>query len=226
MTRSCTEGAPPCSPPPRVPANPSTSSMNITEGADVLARENTARTAFSESPTHFENSSDPLMEMKLRPDALATARASIVLLHPGGPYSRIPLGGEAPTRFIASGCFSAHSTASFKRSFTSSRPPTSSQATFGTSMATSRNALGRTFTRACSKSSIITRSSRDDMSMSPIARATPSTSSLTPDDRLDVFSITRVSARIAAFWHSDAMSAPTNPCARRARSTMYSSVKS
>ena len=60
--------------------------MKITDGADVRAqRANTARTAFSESPTHLENNSDPLMEMKLRPDALATARANMVLLQPGGP---------------------------------------------------------------------------------------------------------------------------------------------
>mmetsp|Transcript_3027 Transcript_3027/g.10932 ORF Transcript_3027/g.10932 Transcript_3027/m.10932 type:complete len:237 (-) Transcript_3027:2193-2903(-) len=85
MTRSCTEGAPPSPPPPRVPAKPSTSSMNITAGDDARARENTERTAFSESPTYLENNSEPLIEIKLRPDALATARASMVLLHPGGP---------------------------------------------------------------------------------------------------------------------------------------------
>ena len=62
---------------------------------------------------------------------------------PGGPYRRMPLGGLAPTRDIASGCLSDHSTASFRRCFTSPRPPTSSHATLGTSTATSRSALGR-----------------------------------------------------------------------------------
>ena len=51
---SCTL-TPPSPPPPsdRVCTKPSISSMNMTDGADVFARLNRVRTAFSESPTHL-----------------------------------------------------------------------------------------------------------------------------------------------------------------------------
>ncbi len=53
---------------------------------------NNETTAFSLSPTYMENSSEPFTARKFSPDSLATARASSVLLQPGGPYNSTPLG--------------------------------------------------------------------------------------------------------------------------------------
>ena len=58
-------------------------------------------TAFSDSPTHLLNSSGPFTAKKLSPLSVANARATRVLLHPGGPYIRIPLGGLIPSRLNA-----------------------------------------------------------------------------------------------------------------------------
>ena len=57
--------------------------------------ENRATMAFSLAPTYLEKSSGPLTARKLRPDSLATARASSVLLQPGGPNSSTPRGACA-----------------------------------------------------------------------------------------------------------------------------------
>ena len=46
---------------------------------------NISQTAFSVSPTYFENSSGPLIEIKLSFDSVARALAQRVLEHPGGP---------------------------------------------------------------------------------------------------------------------------------------------
>eukprot|EP00982_Pelagococcus_subviridis_P006643 30233-Pelagococcus_subviridis.AAC.9 len=67
----------------------------------------------------------------------------------------MPFGGTAPMRAIASGNFSLHSTASLMRCLTSSKPPTSSHPTFGTSICTSRIADGRIFVRASRKSASV-----------------------------------------------------------------------
>lgn len=53
---------------------------------------------FSLSPTYLLISSPPLMLTKLRRASAATALASRVLLHPGGPYSSTPRGAMAPSR--------------------------------------------------------------------------------------------------------------------------------
>mmetsp|Transcript_1223 Transcript_1223/g.4651 ORF Transcript_1223/g.4651 Transcript_1223/m.4651 type:complete len:215 (+) Transcript_1223:172-816(+) len=101
-TRSFAVGPPRCPPFPRAPTSPSSSSRNITEGAACFALVNSARTAFSLSPTYLLCSSGPFTVTKLRPLALATARASMVLEHPGGPYSSVPFGGTAPILRMAS----------------------------------------------------------------------------------------------------------------------------
>ena len=65
-------------------------------GAACRALRKTSRTARSDSPTYFESSSGPLTEMKLTPLSVASALASSVLPQPGGPVSRMPLGGATP----------------------------------------------------------------------------------------------------------------------------------
>ena len=45
----------------------------MTQGAACLAFLNTSRTPFSDSPTHFDNSSGPFMLIKLDSDVEATA---------------------------------------------------------------------------------------------------------------------------------------------------------
>jgi len=74
------------------------------------AFQNMSQTAFSVSPTYFENSSGPFIEMKLSFDSVANALAHKVLEHPGGPCNRMPLGGFTPSRLNVSGCFNGHST--------------------------------------------------------------------------------------------------------------------
>jgi len=71
--------------PPLVEAIESISSKNITVGAVCLAFLNTSRTPFSDSPTHLDSNSGPLIAMKLDALSLATALASNVLPVPGGP---------------------------------------------------------------------------------------------------------------------------------------------
>src|SRR5207245_1241968 len=118
-------------------------------GMDLEDRE--ARILFSDSPTHFDMTSGPLIEMKFASDSVATAFARRVFPDPGGPYSRMPRGGRMPMRLNASGSFSGISTASRSFILTSSRPPTSDQFTRGTSTRTSRMALGSTSFRAILK---------------------------------------------------------------------------
>mmetsp|Transcript_42738 Transcript_42738/g.108106 ORF Transcript_42738/g.108106 Transcript_42738/m.108106 type:complete len:250 (-) Transcript_42738:1014-1763(-) len=157
-TRSSTLGAPPPAAPPscRGAASPSISSKKTMAGAAARARWNSAATAFSLSPTHLEYSSGPLMARKLRPASQAQARASSVLLQPGGPYKSTPAGGVAPSRRSASPCWNGHSTASFRLCLTPSCPPMSPHRTRGTSSATSRMALGVMCVCASSKSAAVT----------------------------------------------------------------------
>lgn len=61
----------------------------------------TCLTALSDSPTHLLNSSGPFTAKKLSPLSVASALATRVLLQPGGPYIRIPLGGRIPSRWNA-----------------------------------------------------------------------------------------------------------------------------
>lgn len=58
-TRSCTLLPLPLEEEPLSPPNASISSINMMDGATCLAFRNTSLTAFSDSPTHFENNSGP-----------------------------------------------------------------------------------------------------------------------------------------------------------------------
>ncbi len=137
-------------------AKASISSMKITAGAAIRAFLNISLTIFSDSPTHLENISGPLTAMKLAPDSVATALARRVFPVPGGPNSRMPLGGRRPNFLNLSGYLRGHSTASRSSCLTFSRPPTSSQRTRGTSMWISLNADGIISLSAFMKSAIVT----------------------------------------------------------------------
>lgn len=49
--------------------------------------------------------SGPLTAIKFEPASVASALAINVLLQPGGPYNKMPLGGRMPMRSNASGCY-------------------------------------------------------------------------------------------------------------------------
>src|SRR5579884_914568 len=99
---------------------------------------------FSDSPTHFESSSGPLIEIKLASHWLAIARAINVLPDPGGPDSSTPRGGSTLAWLYISGKRKGHSTPSVNNVFTFSRPPMSSQDVSLTSTYTSRVVDGST----------------------------------------------------------------------------------
>lgn len=93
--------------------------------------------------------------MKLIPDSVANALAVNVLLHPGGPYNRIPLGGATPNLVNVSGCVRGHSTHSLSFCLTTACPPISDHRTFGVSMKTSRMAEGRMVGSAVCRSAVV-----------------------------------------------------------------------
>ncbi len=72
-------------PEPLVGAMASISSKKMIVGELCRALRNVSRIAFSDSPTHLDSTSGPLMLMKLASDSLATALAISVLPVPGGP---------------------------------------------------------------------------------------------------------------------------------------------
>ena len=72
-------------PKPRLGVRESISSRKTTAGAAIRAFLKTSLMAFSDSPTHLEKTSGPLMEIKLASLSVATARASKVFPQPGGP---------------------------------------------------------------------------------------------------------------------------------------------
>ncbi len=97
--------SPPAPPPsPLFPAMESISSRKMILGAEFRAFLNISFNAFSLSPTYLENNSGPFTARKLREEEEAKAFAIRVLLQPGGPYKRMPLGGLIPRRRKASGC--------------------------------------------------------------------------------------------------------------------------
>jgi hypothetical protein len=61
-------------------------------GELALALLNTDLTLFSLSPTYLFNNSGPLTLMKFALESFATALASKVFPHPGGPYNNTPAG--------------------------------------------------------------------------------------------------------------------------------------
>src|SRR6266699_3645151 len=93
---TCSDAVPSSEPIPLGgPTNMSTS-KKIMDGAALRPFLKTSRMPFSDSPTHLLKSSGPLIEMKLASLSVATALASIVLPHPGGPKSKMPFGGLIP----------------------------------------------------------------------------------------------------------------------------------
>lgn len=73
------------------------------DGEACLAFLNISRIFFSDSPTYLLKISGPLTAKKFKPLSDAKALANRVLLHPGGPKSRIPLGGLIPSFLNLSG---------------------------------------------------------------------------------------------------------------------------
>uniref|UniRef100_A0A2P2LBI8 Calmodulin-interacting protein 111 isoform X1 n=1 Tax=Rhizophora mucronata TaxID=61149 RepID=A0A2P2LBI8_RHIMU len=76
----------------------------MTDGAFALAFAKRDLTAFSDSPTHLLKSSGPFTARKFSLASEATARAMRVLLQPGGPNIKTPVGGRIPIRLNASWC--------------------------------------------------------------------------------------------------------------------------
>src|SRR5436853_346535 len=112
------------------------------QGAAVFALRNVSRTVRSDSPTHLLRNSGPRTEMKFASASVATAFARSVLPVPGGPYNMMPRGGRASKWANSLFIFNGHSIDSRISCFASSRPPMSSQWTFGLSMRTSRSVEG------------------------------------------------------------------------------------
>lgn len=113
-TRSCTLS--PLDPPFPIfllPTIASVSSRNIIAGADALAFWNVVRTTFSESPTKGEYNCAPLIDKNATLVEEAITFTKVVLLQPGGPYSKMPLGGFNPSFLNESLYNSGHSTACF-----------------------------------------------------------------------------------------------------------------
>lgn len=78
-------------------------------GAAMRARLNASLSAASPSPTYMLYSCAQERDMKVAPEAVAAARASVVLLQPGGPCSSTPRGGERPSLWNASAARTATS---------------------------------------------------------------------------------------------------------------------
>ena len=84
--------------------------MKMMAGAFFSASSNALRRLDSLSPASLDMISGPLMRKKKAPVSLATARAMSVLPLPGGPYSRMPLGGFTPMVLNSCGWRSGSST--------------------------------------------------------------------------------------------------------------------
>ena len=75
--------------------NESISSMKMMHGWVFRARLNRPATSLLDSPYHLFVREEIATLMKVAPDSLASAFASIVFPHPGGPKRRTPLGAPA-----------------------------------------------------------------------------------------------------------------------------------
>ena len=117
---------------PRLGHRLSSSSKNITHGADELARLKSWRTAFSDSPTYLFRSSGPLIEIKFALDSLLTALATKVFPHPGGPYNKTPAGADNPICLNRYGFRIGSTILILSSSRTLLRAPTSSHEVLGT----------------------------------------------------------------------------------------------
>ena len=102
--RVCSRSSwPPPMPAPRWRPTASSSSMNRIEGAAARAWANRSRTRAAPMPTSDSTNSEPDTLKKLAAASPATARASSVLPHPGGPINSTPLGGMTPIFWNAEG---------------------------------------------------------------------------------------------------------------------------
>mmetsp|Transcript_35653 Transcript_35653/g.77572 ORF Transcript_35653/g.77572 Transcript_35653/m.77572 type:complete len:306 (-) Transcript_35653:486-1403(-) len=104
----------------------SISSMKMIEGAFFSASSKAFLRFDSDSPASLDMISGPLMRKKKAPVSFATARAISVFPEPGGPYSRMPLGGFTPIVWKSCGCLSGSSTSSLICASCFLNPPTSS----------------------------------------------------------------------------------------------------
>ena len=96
----------------RLGAIESISSMKMIAGAFFSASSNALRRFDSDSPASLDMISGPLMRKKKAPVSFATALAMSVLPEPGGPYSKIPLGGLTPMVLNSVGWRRGNSTSS------------------------------------------------------------------------------------------------------------------
>jgi hypothetical protein len=110
----------------------SSSSKNMTHGAEEVALLNNYLTAFSDSPTYLLSSSGPFMEMKFALDSFDTALATKVLPQPGGPYSKTPAGADSPIDLNLLGLRIGSTILILSSSRTGPRAPTSVQDVLGT----------------------------------------------------------------------------------------------
>mmetsp|Transcript_7901 Transcript_7901/g.20401 ORF Transcript_7901/g.20401 Transcript_7901/m.20401 type:complete len:306 (+) Transcript_7901:1130-2047(+) len=110
----------------RFGAMESISSMKIIAGEFFSASSNAFRRLLSLSPASLDMISGPLIRKKNAPVSFATARAMSVLPLPGGPYSRIPLGGFTPIVLKSAGWRKGSSTSSRICAICLRMPPMSS----------------------------------------------------------------------------------------------------
>mmetsp|Transcript_18964 Transcript_18964/g.27970 ORF Transcript_18964/g.27970 Transcript_18964/m.27970 type:complete len:204 (-) Transcript_18964:594-1205(-) len=131
----------------------SSSSKKSMAGEAPLASLKLLRMVSSASPKYGEYMSAPESEMNVDPTEFAAALTKLVLLHPGGPWSKIPRGIPNPKRKNALLYLIGHSMFRFNSTLTSSRPPMSSQQFFGTSRVCPLKLEAPTNSKALSKSS-------------------------------------------------------------------------
>src|SRR6476660_6142523 len=110
LTILCVTCASPPSPPDLLGATESNSSKKTMQGDACLAFLKTSLTPFSDSPTHLDSNSGPLILMKLDSEVVATAFAINVFPVPGGPYNKRPFGGLTSPSVNKSGYLRGHST--------------------------------------------------------------------------------------------------------------------
>ena len=105
----------------------SISSKKMMLGFLSLASLNNSATFVSDSPYHLDMISEHFTVTISTCNSLANAFMSMVFPQPGGPNSKIPLGGSIPYFWATSLMSSGIMMDSFRSSLTSSRPPTSSK---------------------------------------------------------------------------------------------------
>ena len=96
---------PPPKPAPLCLPTASISSIKTKQGAFSLAVLNISLTRPAPTPTNISTKSEPEMKKNGTPASPATAFASNVLPHPGGPTKMIPLGNLAPNLVYFLGSF-------------------------------------------------------------------------------------------------------------------------